>query len=95
MKVFDAAVHRLRRLQNNVGFPVYTSIFHSRVLEKALRSANVIIGAVNLLEKGPRFLVTEDMVRNLKKGTVTFDVSIDQGGCIETSECAVIQIPHI
>lgn len=87
VKVFDNSVHRLRRLQNNVGFPVYTSIFHPRVLEKALRSADVIIGAVNLLEKGPRFLVTEEMVRNLKKGTVIVDVSIDQGGCIETSEC--------
>ncbi len=86
VKVFDNSVHRLRRLQNNVGFPVYTSIFHPRVLEKALRSADVVIGAVNLLEKGPRFFVTEGMVKSMKKGTVVVDVSIDQGGCIETSE---------
>jgi alanine dehydrogenase len=87
VKVFDNSVHRLRRLQNNIGWPVYTSIFHPKVLEKALRSADVLIGAVNLLEKGPRFLVTEEMVKNMKKGTVIVDVSIDQGGCIETSEC--------
>jgi len=86
VKVFDSSVHRLRRLQKNVGFPVYTSIFHPRVLEKALRSADVVIGAVNLLEKGPRYLVTEEMVKSMKKGTVLVDVSIDQGGCIETSE---------
>jgi alanine dehydrogenase len=87
VKVFDHSVHHLRRLQNNIGFPVYTSIFHPRVLEKALRSADVLIGAVNLMEKGPRFLVTEEMVKIMKKGTVIIDVSIDQGGCIETSEC--------
>lgn len=86
VKVFDNSVHRLRRLQTNVGFPVYTSIFHPRVLEKALRSADVVIGAVNLLEKGPRYFVTEEMVKSMKKGTVVVDVSIDQGGCIETSE---------
>jgi len=87
VKIFDNSVHRLRRLQTNVGFPVYTSIFHPNVLEKALRSADVLIGAINLLEKGPRFLVTEEMVKTMKKGSVLIDVSIDQGGCVETSEC--------
>lgn len=87
VKVFDHSVNNLRRLQTNVGFPVYTSIFHPRVFEKALRSADVLIGAVNLREKGPRYLVTEEMVKIMKKGTVIIDVSIDQGGCIETSDC--------
>ncbi len=87
VKVFDHSVHRLRRLQNNIGIPLHTSIFHPKVLMKALRSADVVIGAMNLVEKGPRFLVTEDMVKNMKKGTVIVDISIDQGGCIETSEC--------
>ena len=54
-------------------------------LGKGLRS--VIATMYGTKEKGPRYLVTEDMVRNLKKGTVIVDVSIDQGGCIETSEC--------
>ena len=93
VKVFDNSVHRLRRLQTNVGFPVYTSIFHPNVLEKSLRSADVLIGALHIRENKPRFLITEDMVRTMKRGSVIIDVSIDQGGCIETSECRPLSDP--
>jgi alanine dehydrogenase len=87
VKVFDNSVHRLRRLQNNIGQRVYTSVFHRQVMEKTLRSADVLIGAMYLIEQGPRYIITEDMVREMKKGSVIVDISIDQGGCIETSEC--------
>lgn len=87
VKVFDQSVHRLRRLQNNVGFRLHTSVFHPRVIQKALQSADVLIGAIHLVEKGPRFFVTEEMVTGMKKGSVIVDISIDQGGCVETSEC--------
>ena len=87
VKVFDNSVHRLRRLQNNIGQRLYTSVFHRQVLERSLKAADVLIGAIYLIEKGPRFMVTEDMVRLMKKGAVIVDISIDQGGCIETSEC--------
>lgn len=86
IKVFDSSVHRLRRLETNVGQRLYTSVFHPRVLEKALRSADVLIGALYLIEKAPRYLVTEDMVKGMKNGSLIIDISIDQGGCIETSE---------
>ncbi len=87
VKVFDQSVHRLRRLQNNIGFRLHTSVFHPRVIQKALQSADVLIGAIYMVEKGPRFYVTEEMVRGMKKGSVIVDISIDQGGCVETSEC--------
>ncbi len=87
VKVFDYSVHRLRRLQNNIGQRIYTSVFHRQVMEKTLRSADVVIGAMYLIEQGPRYIITEDMVREMKKGAVIVDISIDQGGCIETSEC--------
>ncbi len=87
VKVFDQSVHRLRRLQNNVGFRLHTSVFHPRVIQKALQSADVLIGAIYLVERGPRFFVTEEMVKDMKKGSVIVDISIDQGGCVETSEC--------
>jgi len=87
VKIFDNSIHRLRRLQNTIGYPLYTSVFHTKVLEKTLKSADVVIGAMYLIEQGPRYVVTEDMVRNMKKGSVIVDISIDQGGCIETSEC--------
>ena len=87
VKVFDQSVHRLHRLQNNIGSRLHTSVFHPRVIKKALQSADVLIGAIHLVEKGPRFYVTEDMVKGMKKGSVIIDISIDQGGCVETSEC--------
>ena len=87
VKVFDNSVHRLRRLQNNIGQRIYTSVFHRQVMERTLRSADVLIGAMYLIEQAPRYIVTEDMVKEMKKGAVIVDISIDQGGCIETSEC--------
>ena len=87
VKVFDQSVHRLHRLQNNIGSRLHTSVFHARVLKKALLSADVVIGAVHLSRKGPRYYITEDMVKGMKKGSVIVDISIDQGGCVETSEC--------
>ncbi|MBL7112362.1 MAG: alanine dehydrogenase [Bacteroidales bacterium] len=93
VKVFDNSVHRLRRLQNNIGERVYTSIFHKQVMRKTLKSADVVIGAMYLIGKGPRYIITEDMVKEMKKGSVIVDISIDQGGCIETSECRTQQDP--
>jgi alanine dehydrogenase len=87
VKVFDSSVHRLNRLQNNIGQRIYTSVFHRQIMERTLRSADVLIGAMYLIEQGPRFIVTEEMVKKMKKGSVIVDISIDQGGCIETSEC--------
>ncbi len=87
VKVFDQSVQRLRQLQINVGIRLHTSVFHPRVLKNALKSADVLIGAIHLIEKGPRFYVTDDMVKVMKKGSVIVDISIDQGGCVETSEC--------
>jgi len=87
VKVFDSSVNRLKQLQITIGQTLYTSIFHKQVLARSLRSADVLIGAMYLIEKGPRFFVTEEMVKEMKKGSVIVDISIDQGGCIETSEC--------
>lgn len=86
VKVFDQSVHRLRRLQGAVGQNIPTSIFHPRVIEKALRSADVVIGAVRTDDNAPGFFITEEMVKVMKKGSVIVDISIDQGGCVATSE---------
>ncbi len=87
VKVFDTSPQKLEQLQKNLGVRLHTSIFHPRVLHKALKSADVVIGAFNLYDKGPRYFVTEEMVKEMKKGSIIIDISIDQGGCIETSEC--------
>jgi alanine dehydrogenase len=87
VKIIDNSIHKLNRLQNNLGQRLHTSVFHPKVVEKALRSADIVIGAVHLLDRGPRFFVTEEQVMEMKRGSVIVDIAIDQGGCIETSEC--------
>ena len=86
VKIFDNSPHKLEELQRNLGQRIHTSIFHPKVLRRTLKSADVVIGALNLWDTGPRYFVTEDMVKEMKKGSVIIDLSIDQGGCIETSE---------
>lgn len=86
VKVFDQSIHRLRRLQETIGLRIPTSIFHPQVIRKALKSADVLIGAVRFDKNNSGFFVTEDMVKEMKPGAVIVDISIDRGGCIETSE---------
>jgi alanine dehydrogenase len=93
VKVFDNSIHSLVQLQNNIGMRLYTSVFHPQVLEKSLKSADVLIGARQSEDKNPRFYVTEEMVKGMKKGSVIVDISISSGGCIETSECRTQQDP--
>jgi alanine dehydrogenase len=93
VKVFDNSPHNLEQLQQNLGRRLHTSIFHPKVLRRALKSADLLIGTMQLQDKGPRYFVTEDMVREMKKGSVIIDLSIDQGGCIETSEYRTLRDP--
>jgi alanine dehydrogenase len=93
VKIFDNSVQRLRRFQNQLGQRLQTSVFHPQVLKKALKSADVIIGAIELEDLKPWYYITEDMVRSMKKGAVIIDLSIDRGGCIETTECRAMKDP--
>jgi alanine dehydrogenase len=93
VKIFDNSLHRLRRFQNLLGQRLQTSVFHPQVLRKALKSADVLIGAIELEDLKPWYYITEDMIRNMKKGAVVIDLSIDRGGCIETTECRALHDP--
>lgn len=85
VKVFDSSTYKLRRLQNALGTRVFTSVINPKVLEKALRRADVAIGALRAKSGRTPCVVSQDMVREMKPGSVIVDVSIDQGGCFETS----------
>lgn len=85
VKVFDNSITKLRRLQNNLNQRVFTSTIQPKSLLKALRRCDVAIGAMRGQERCP-VVVTETMVEYMKKGAVIVDVSIDTGGCFETSE---------
>lgn len=86
VKVFDNSVYRLRRLQNSLGIRIFTSVLQPKPLTEALRSADVAIGAIRQQAGLSPVCVTEDMVKQMKSGAIIIDVSIDQGGCFETSE---------
>jgi alanine dehydrogenase len=87
VKIMDNSIYKMERLQHHLGMKLHTSVFHPQVLKKALKSADVVIGAIHFTEMDDRYIVTEDMISVMKKGSVIVDISIDQGGCFETSEC--------
>jgi alanine dehydrogenase len=92
VKVFDNSITKLRRLQNNLNQRVFTSTIQPKALLKALRRCDVAVGAMRGIERCP-VVVTETMVEHMKKGAVIVDVSIDTGGCFETSEVTTHEKP--
>lgn len=85
VRVFDNSITKLRRIQNNLKQNIYTSTMQPKNLRKALLRCDVAIGAVRGTNRAP-VLVNEAMVETMKNGSVIIDVSIDMGGCFETSE---------
>jgi alanine dehydrogenase len=86
VKVFDDQISKLRRLVNALGQRIFTSIIQPKLLAKSLKYADVVIGALRSKDGSAPCVVTEEMVSAMKFGSVIVDVSIDNGGCIETSE---------
>jgi alanine dehydrogenase len=93
VKVFDNSVYRLKRLQNNIGHRIWTSVIEPRMLAKQLKTCEVAVGALNSESGRTPVVVTEEMVGNMRPGSVVIDVSIDRGGCFETSEITTHQFP--
>jgi alanine dehydrogenase len=86
VRVFDQSLHKLRRLQEWLHTPIYTSVLNPNILAKALTHCDVLIGALRPESGRAPIIVTENMVSKMQSGSVIVDVSIDTGGCIETSE---------
>ncbi len=86
VKIFDTSLHKLRRIQDKLGVRLDTSIIHPKALQKAIRRADVVIGAIRVKDERTPCVVSEEMVKMMKPLSVIVDVSIDRGGCFETSE---------
>ncbi len=86
VKVFDFSIYKLRAFQYHIGKQIFTSIIQPYAIKKALQSADVVIGALAIDEKKDQIIVTEEMVRRMKKGTVIIDLNVDNGTCFETSK---------
>lgn len=93
VKVFDNSVYRLKRLQNNIGHRLWTSVIEPRMLAKQLKTCEVAVGALGSQTGRTPVVVTEEMVSNMRTGSVIIDVSIDRGGCFETSEITTHECP--
>jgi alanine dehydrogenase len=85
VKVFDNSVYKLRKLKSQVSHDIFTSTVQTAELRKALMNADVLICAVHSKQHRSPVIITEDMVALMNEGSVIVDVSIDQGGCVETS----------
>ncbi|GGK29184.1 alanine dehydrogenase [Yeosuana aromativorans] len=92
VKIFDNSLSKLRRIQTNLGRTLFTSTLQPKNLTKALKRCDVVIGAVRGTNRAP-IVVTEAMVECMKKGAIIIDVSIDMGGCFETSEVTTHRNP--
>ena len=85
VKIFDNNVYKLRRVQNDLSTRLWTSTIEPTELKKAIVSADVVIGALRAPLGRTPCVVTSEMVSEMKHGSVIVDISIDQGGCFETS----------
>ena len=93
VKVFDNTDYRLKRVQNNIGQRLWTSVIEPRMLAKQLRTCEVAVGALGSETGRTPIVVTEEMVSSMRRGSVIIDVSIDRGGCFETSEITTHENP--
>ena len=93
VKVFDHDLNKLRKIQHYLGQQIFTSVIHPTVLFKALSSADAVIGNLRYINGSERFMISEELVKTMKPGAIIIDLSMDQGGCFETSECRTLQNP--
>lgn len=85
VKVFDENIYKLRMLQRAAGLKVFTSNFHPNVLRNAFLSADVVIGAMRYINTRHRYIIAEELIRTMKRGSLLIDLRVNHGGCFETT----------
>ena len=91
--VMDADLPRLRQLEMTLLKMVNTALATPYNIERYVAFADVLVGAVLIHGRKSPHVASESLVRNMKPGSVILDVSIDQGGCIETSRPTTLSDP--
>jgi alanine dehydrogenase len=94
VKVFDNNIYKLKRMQTAIGHRLWTSVIEPKILAKQLKTCDVAVGALSSMGgvRSP-IVVTDEMVSMMRPGSVLVDVSIDRGGCFETSEVTSHESP--
>lgn len=93
VQIFDNHLYKLRRIKHILGQQLYTSTIDTITLSETLKTADVVIGALRAEKGKVRHVVTEEMVSKMKPDSLIIDLSIDQGGCVETSEITTLKKP--
>lgn len=91
--VFDISSERLAELDMFFGNQIKTAYASKAAIASALREAHLVIGAVLVPGAAAPKLVTRDMLKSMKRGSVIVDIAIDQGGCFETSHATTHDNP--
>jgi alanine dehydrogenase len=86
IQVFDNQIYKLRRIKHTLGHQFYTSTIDTGTLSESLKKADVVIGALRAEKGRTRHVISEEMVSQMKPDSLIIDLSIDQGGCVATSE---------
>jgi alanine dehydrogenase len=86
VQIFDNHIYKLRRIKHILGHHIYTSTIDTVTLSESLKTTDVLIGALRPEKGRIRFVITEEMVSQMQQNSVILDLSIDQGGCVETAE---------
>jgi len=92
IKVFDDNICALNRLEDKMSQRIFTSVFYPKVVGKALKSADAVLGAMPV-GMPPSFRISEDMVKKMKPCSVIVYLNTSQGGCFETSRCTDLNNP--
>lgn len=91
--VLDRDIKKLRNVDQVLLKRVTTALSTPVNVKKSTAYADVLVGAVSVRGERTPIVVTEEMVRTMKPGAVIVDISIDQGGCVETSRPTTLQDP--
>ena len=91
--VLDRSIVRLRELDAQFGGQISTVYSTKSALEQHVANTDLVIGAVLIPGAAAPKLITRDMLKTMRKGSVLVDVAIDQGGCFETSKATTHEDP--
>jgi len=85
VKVFDDDIGKLRTIRHELGSPLFTSTLQPNVLRNVFHSADVVIGAMQYINKTHFYRISVDLIREMKEGSLVIDLRMAQGGCFETT----------
>ncbi len=93
VKVFDPQIPRLRDIKQRLGREIFTSVMHPPVMKNAFETADLVISTLQRLNPKSFYMISEDLVMGMKKGSVLLDVHIDQGSSFETGRITTPENP--